>query len=506
MKKHIFSCSFATGLGIALAFVALWLSAAGQAQANGVTIRYVATDGYDSGNCESVPGRCQTIQYAIQKANEGDQIQVAGGDYASSGTVAVITKELRIIGAFDPGFIGADSDLYETVLDAQWGGSVVNITTAGDVVLENLTITRGDGSGNCASYGCGGGIYSKNTNVHVINCLITNNVATSSGGGWGGGIYVYQSPGRLDLLGSQMISNTADPDPSSTQSGMGGGVYINSGDALLSENLIQDNIAHAYYAGWGGGISLQGVNAADILTNVIQNNFANPPSPWGSYGGGLRIESSSNINISGNRFEGNYASGTGGGINVVQSDIHLARNVLISNTAAGGGAFFVQGLLPVTLSNNLIAHNVAGFHADGIYASDNSSPGPRVVLVNNTIVDNGDEGLGTWEYAVLSMTNNIISGHALGIFINQPAKATIIADTNLFWNTSDPVTGTHGIRQDPLLLPDYHLDPASPAVNAGLTIPWLVVDLEGNPRPPLGGYDLGAFELYWRVYLPLVRK
>ena len=49
------------------------------------------------------------------------------------------------------------------------------------------------------------------------------------------------------------------------------------------------------------------------------------------------------------------------------------------------------------------------------------------------------------------------------------------------------------------------LRPGSPAVNAGLDIPWLTVDLEGNPRPQGSKYDLGAFEgVRGEVYLPLV--
>jgi len=41
---------------------------------------------------------------------------------------------------------------------------------------------------------------------------------------------------------------------------------------------------------------------------------------------------------------------------------------------------------------------------------------------------------------------------------------------------------------------DYHLLPTSPAVDAGTNVDFLVCDLEGNPRPFNGIYDMGAYE------------
>jgi hypothetical protein len=180
----------------ALALAALplfWLRGATPARADPDT-RYVATIGTDEGNdCKTAANPCTTIQRAIDVADPGDQIHVADGTYTSAiGTVAVITKELWIIGSYDPSFNTPDPEVYQTVLDAQWGGSVISITNAGDVLLMHLILTHGDGSGNCGSEGCGGGIYATGTSLHVGHCVITDNVGSSTGYcGRGGGIYVH---------------------------------------------------------------------------------------------------------------------------------------------------------------------------------------------------------------------------------------------------------------------------------------------------------------------------
>jgi hypothetical protein len=160
------------------------------------------------------------------------------------------------------------------------------------------------------------------------------------------------------------------------------------------------------------------------------------------------------------------------------------------------------------LSNNLIAQNEASY-GGGMDVGLGSPPGSHAILVNNTIADNGGHGIMVWRYTSLTMTNNIIAGHTTGLYIRDVLTGAVAADTNLFWNGIDPITGTNGILEDPLLTPDYRLYEGSPAVDAGVTIPWLTTDLEGIPRPQGDSYDLGAFEgvvVRQELYLPLVLR
>jgi len=515
-SKSIRAVVFVSVGVLALMGLLLWLGAAPPVWADPAP-RYVAPDGDDSKTCDSIPNRCRTIQRAIDVSGTGDEIYVSGGTYTSAiGTVAVITKELVLEGGYALDFSAHDPDLYQTVLDAQWGGSVISITNAGDVLLHFLTLTHGDGAGNCFSGGCGGGIYLKDTNVHIGHCVITDNVGGTAGNGAGGGIYVnnYNTDSHVDVWGSRIVSNTANTELSSSSGGSGGGMYISGGTVSLRENQVLDNVGHVSYLGSGGGIDLETVSGAEVLTNTIRGNKA-ATSNWSSYGGGLLLSSSSAVYVAGNHIEDNWTNPTGGsgygaGVLVWYSDAHLARNTIISNSMGitaipFGKGVYIESTTPVTLSNNLIARNAADVYGGAVCVGRYSSPASQALLVNNTIADNGGSGVVAQWYAVVTMTNNLIATHTVGLTNTYPASSTISADTNLFWNTNDPITGTNAVWQDPLLTADYHLGSGSPAMDAGLTISWLTVDLEGNPRPQGAKYDIGAFEEV-KVYLPLILK
>ncbi|HEY77095.1 MAG TPA: hypothetical protein G4O00_13135 [Thermoflexia bacterium] len=483
--------------------------------------RYVATTGTDGGNDCTNPGSpCATIQHAIDTALYGDRIYIAGGTYTgTAGTVAVITKELTLVGGYAPDFAHLDPSAFPTVLDAQWGGSVVSITWASDVQLMYLTLTHGDGSGNCGSnIGCGGGIYISRTNeVQIWECVITDNVANRSGNvaGWGGGLYAYKS--GVMVWGSQIVSNVANISPSTTEPSGGGGIYVNYGDVALEGNDIRYNVGSAAGGdGDGGGVYLDAVTSCDVVGNSIYGNKGATAS-YGGNGGGLSVRFAADCYVAGNRIENNQAhssqAGFGGGVYILHSEVYLARNHIISNSTGSGGwvrpggGVFIGSNQPVTLTNNLIARNDGGTYGGGLNVSSSSPGTGQVLLVNNTFADNGETGIVAEWYATLVMTNNIIAGHTTGITTGWPSTVTLVADRNLFWNTNDPITGTDGLVADPLLDADYRLQIGSPAIDAGLTVAWLTEDLDGVPRPQGDGYDIGAFEKrMWRIYLPLVLR
>jgi hypothetical protein len=514
MKKQLLLCVLAVLLGALLTLALTALGTATPVRADPGTRCVNATGtGCDPGTCGG--GCYASLQAAVNAAANGNEIRVAGGTYAAGGTVAVITKELRVFGGYTPDLSGFDPDMYHTVLDAQWGGSVISITNAGDVMLMHLTLTHGDGTGNCYStVGCGGGIYVQDSILHVGGCVITNNVGSTVGGGWGGGLYALDSD--VEMWGSLIVSNTASTDPSTTYTAYGGGVNVSlstgAHSASLRENQLLDNVGNVSAKGRGGGIYLSGLSNAEVVTNTIRGNRATTYNATSGWGGGLYIEDCSGVYVAGNRIENNVThpnpsyGGYGGGVYIYGSDADLTRNTIVSNTTSQGGGVFIRSEQPVTLSNNLIARN--GPYGGGVHVTEYYTPSfSRAILVNNTIADNGGTGVTVNYYGFVTLTNNIVAGHATGLNTPSPFSGTISATTNLFWNVLDPITGTNGIWQDPWLMGNYHPREGSPALDAGLTIPWLTTDLDGVPRPKNGVYDIGAFEgAWWEVFLPLVLR
>jgi len=85
--------------------------------------------------------------------------------------------------------------------------------------------------------------------------------------------------------------------------------------------------------------------------------------------------------------------------------------------------------------------------------------------------------------------SNIYCG--LKLFTAGPTETVLPTCPGTFF-ASEPASLT---AESDLDDPELHLTPTSPAVDAGVTIPDLTTDTEGDARPYGQQYDIGAFEL-----------
>jgi hypothetical protein len=298
---------------------------------------------------------------------------------------------------------------------------------------------------------CGGGIYSWNASLHLLNSVIQGNLASFTGSGLGGGVcvgqsapsgthiagniflgniasaasdspgpgaifgdggglYVTQVPGAVieDNTFEGNVASTGSAGPQATTVGSGGGLYVYSSDnvVLRRNEFLRNTASHGWYAfaGDGGGAFLYWAEGATVADNVFAENLAALDSMCA--GGGLLVLLSDDVLIDGNELTKNWAClvGTdaadnrGGGIMVVTFDgVTVSDNILSHNTTAvsgpnigtsAGGGLNVEDGSDARITGNTIQGNVACQTGIG-YGGGMSLWGVKDGLVaDNIILDN----------------------------------------------------------------------------------------------------------------------
>ena len=189
--------------------------------------------------------------------------------------------------------------------------------------------------------------------------------------------------------------------------------------------------------------------------------------------------------------------------------IKIEGNV-ISGNAAHGIHLDGDGLVQPLVENNLIYGNLgAGIQSDAYHHSTD------LVVVNNTVHDNGGPGLAFNKSALLvRLTNNIISAndsYGLVCLTEGPLSSHNDLWLNAVGDYSGCTPGLTDISADPLLLDpaagEFHLAFGSPCIDAGTGTDAPAVDFDGITRPQGGGVDIGAHEQgLWRIYLPIILR
>jgi len=346
------------------------------------------------------------------------------------------------------------------------------------------------------------------------NTIYGHNASASSlnYAGYGGGIFCDRS---APIIRENVISNNI-AYTGTDRTGYGGGIaLLYCDETLIGGNTVVSNTANTHGEGQGGGLYYRSSDDVLVAFNTIMSNTAgaNP----NSRGGGLCLDRSDTgpyYHIVGNTIRGNSAAadgqGRGGGAYLFYSNATLDSNLVLGNRATYGGGLRTENSAFFTLTNNILAQNSLG----GVRTW--ASPGPsRGLLVHNTVAQNGSHGVFLDQNCALTLTNNIIVSQTTGIYAWPGLTNTVLADYTLFFgNTTDTdgsaITSNHAITgRNPLFLDpargNYHLRAGSPAVDAGIAVPWLTRDIDYDPRPLGAGYDIGADEARF-LRLPLVLR
>jgi Secretion system C-terminal sorting domain/Right handed beta helix region/Carbohydrate binding domain len=441
---------------------------------------FVSTSGSDGNNGLSIGSAWRNINYAVNFSGltGGDIIYISGGTYfervimTKSGsannfiTVKNLDTNIPIINGTGQTYPDPFGDLHGGLFEAR--GSYV--------IVDGLKVINSRSNLNATGILVAGPV----AFVTIRNC-ITNN--TSSSG--------------IAIWGESFLTYTAT-------------------------NIIIENndISGAVTAGYQEHLTIaRGVDNYQIRYNKVHDQTVLPQSPNLPIG----IDSKTNVRngkIYGNqvynliRSNGIYVDGydrTAYNIDIYDNIIHNVENSGISVGAEQGGSVY-----NIKAYNNII-YSTTGH---GISINKRNPPEPPststqqniihdVSIYNNTVYDcRLYAGYVDHPSAYnIVFKNNIFSQNvdANGVVVYTSNRPNIVVSNNIingnmnaFQSVHECYTGTNAITSPPLFVDinnnNFHLLPTSPAINTGTSSLAPLTDLDGNPRPSGGGYDIGAYE------------
>ncbi|MBL0730926.1 nitrous oxide reductase family maturation protein NosD [Piscinibacter sp. HJYY11] len=208
------------------------------------------------------------------------------------------------------------------------GGALASVISARGTGQEAVTIS-GFRITNGASLFSNGGGSGGGIYLDSVQATVMNNIIERNVSCLGTGIGTTTAAVRIK--GNKIRHNIQDPSCSGAN---GGGIFLNGGGA--SPSSITDNVISGHQVGgYGGGLAINAVNGITIASNVISDNRG------ADYGGGLFFNASSGT-ISSNVLTNNTATGWGGGMALLATDpadkIRVRENLLQGNQAGDGAA------------------------------------------------------------------------------------------------------------------------------------------------------------------------
>ena len=401
------------GIGVAVVVLLLFASAA-----SAITVT-TTSDSPGAGAC--------SLREAIAAATSG----VGGSCGTVSGSPVPITLpaghynltagELQIAAGANLAIAGANqNDPGQTVIDAQLRSRVLEVASGANATLTGVEITGGrtaNGTDTTVAAQPGG---SSDNGGGILNhgtLKLDHSVVTGNGTGRGG------------KGGDGAATNTAARNPGSGgESGIGGGIYNDTGAGLTVQNsTISANFTGAGGAGGNAAMGVQGLGnipggadggtggysgdaggiynggGATITDTTVSGNFTGRGGNGGN--GGAGAAESMNNNPAGKGGDG--GPGVGGGVNYSTSGPFTF--------VQGGGGIYNDGSL--TMSASTLSGNGLGAGGTG------GSAGAGGLKLMNGYFDGGTGGYGgpgglgagLLEYqGTVQLTNVTIAGNATG--------------------------------------------------------------------------------------------
>lgn len=305
-----------------------------------------------------------TIDAALAKANSGDVIYVAAGNYIpavkltngsrSNETTFEIKKNFTMMGGFPDNATGTDLSAYNpttnaTILDGDaYSYHVVTVTapkeTGRRAVIKGFTITKGKCVGSFSTTvndvvfksGQGANIAVGKSSIDFVGCTISN-----GNGNFAAGAYLY--------TGSDTKFEDCKFDSNTTTS-HGAGLYNEGGELLINRCGFTGNVTSN---GVGGAIYTIGSTSASPINRIYNSYFTGNASSTGNVIYAREFTKTTFVNST------------------------FAKNIMTKYTTRGGGAVAVHGNTSGSTVFNMISCTVCDNYSKkfggGVYIDDQYS-------------------------------------------------------------------------------------------------------------------------------------
>ena len=452
-------------------------------------------DAIDSLNAAALQAGCNNISVNVFGVNDTVDLSFFQNPteivFSNVGSASALTL---LVPATISGNLQASGAPMVTIERANASPEFRLIESTASLTLQNVALTGGS-----ATAGSGGAVYviSNGTSLLTLTgAVVRGNYAPLDGGG-------VASNSNVAMLNSLVTGNAAGNH--------GGGVALvgTSGSMLVTDSIISSNIAN-----YGGGVSGKAIS---VIQSTVTGNTASERG-GGIYGTGP----TQNIVVIDSTISGNGAQ-NGGGIYALHAFVY--RTTINANTAKGRGGGFSG--LALTLSDATISGNTAQNYGAGVaLLTPAISANNMASMQFSTITDNsltggaGARGAGIFASSSSPLVGNAVSNlnflMSAGVAFGNNGGGDVgggnfstlqISGSNDLIGSADPGTfvpgGTSNCNPQLGFLSfnggptkTHPLPNASCAINVGPASTSIGTDQRGSgfARNFGGATDIGAFE------------
>jgi hypothetical protein len=272
---------------------------------------------------------------------------------------------------------------------------------------------------------------------------------------------------------------------------------------------------HLYNSGRRDNSNAEGIDNVNSHNMVVQDNYIHDIATSGLYAkGGAKnalIERNLIVNAGGNGIALGFTTDPewfdpDNSMMYEAIDGVVRNNIVINSGMSGVGLF--AALRPQVYNNTLI--NTGRVYHASISVQPNANPyhkhpsaSENVVIRNNIVVQPADASTPAFLIRCHSGVNPCISGLSGTLAVSnnlyyKPGGANFLDErpgrrySGGFSGWKNHVSEAGSLEGNPNLDAGYHLTSSSPALNAGIAVPGLSHDYDGEPRS--GAFDIGADE------------